>query len=367
MLSSTDVRRVLSHPNADKTLSLYLQVDPSLLENQSGTPGWRIWLKNALRDLAAQHAGDPAFEELRARAEQFSMTLRPECKAIAAFFTPGTEQVFRLKVPVTRSEIAYGRPAVASLLWLLDEFEPYVVALVDSEKTRLFVARLGRAGKSGMLHTDIEEYDFKQKTMMPSGAGEGGYTQGGNNRDAFEATLDEHTRRYYRDVAHQIGDLLEQSGAERVLLGGIEASAHAVRGLMHETVARAVVGFVPVPLHVGDQSALTQLLPTALAFERAQEQRVVDEVIDLAKSGGRGALGVPAVLQALANKQVELLIVPWPFQDDDLHARLPELALSAGAKIELVAGPAAERLEREGGIAARLFYATATAEPTAAR
>lgn len=366
MLSSTDVRRVLSQPNADKTLSLYLQVDPSLLENQSGTPGWRIWLKNALRDLAARHENDPAFAELRARAEQFALTLRPECKAIAAFFTPGAEQVFRLPVPVTRHELAFGRPAVASLLWLLDEYEPYVVALVDSEKTRFFTARLGRAGMSDTLHTDIEEYDFKQKTLPATSAGEGGYTQGGHNRDAFEATLDEHTRRYYRDVAEQIGALLEQSGSERVLLGGIEASAHAVRGLMHEKVARAVVGYVPVPLHAGDQAALTQLLPAALAFERAQEQRIVDEVIDLAKSGGRGALGVPAVLKALANKQVELLIVPWPFTHDDLHARLPELALSAGARIELVAGPAAERLEREGGIAARLFYALA-AEPTAAR
>jgi hypothetical protein len=366
VLSSKDVRRVLSQPKADKTLSLYLQVDPTLIENQSGTPGWRIWLKNALRDLAAQHEGDPDFAELRARADHFALTLRPECKAIAAFFTPGAEQVFRLPVPVTRNELAYGRPAVASLLWLLDEYEPYVVALVDSEKSRFFVARLGRAGLSGTLHTDIHEYDFRQKTLQATNAGEGGYTRGGNNRDAFNATLDDHTRRYYRDVAEQIGVLLEQSGAERVVLGGIEESAAAVRGLMHETVARAVVGYVPVPLHAGDQAALNQLLPAALEFERQQEKRIVDEVIDLARSGGRGALGVPAVLQALANKQVELLIVPWPCRDDDLHAKLPELALSAGARIELVAGPAAEQLEREGGIAARLFY-VAAAEPTAAR
>lgn len=366
MLSSTDVRRVLSQPNADKTLSLYLQVDPSLLENQSSIPGWRIWLKNALRDLASQHEGDQAFTDLRARAEHFALTLRPECKSIAAFFTPNGEQVFRLPVPVTRNEAAFGRPSVASLLWLLDEYEPYVVALVDSEKARFFVARLGRAGMSGTLHTDIQEYDFPQKTLQATNAGEGGHTRGGNNRDAFEATLDDHTRRYYRDVAEQVGTLLEQSGAERVLLGGIEESAHAVRGLMHEKVARAVVGYVPVPLHVGDQAAMSQLLPAALDFERAHEQRIVTEVIDLAKSGGRGALGVPAVLRAIANKQVELLIVPWPFRNDDLHAKLPEMALAAGARIELVAGPAAERLEQEGGIAARLFY-VAAAEPNAAR
>ncbi|MCY1014095.1 hypothetical protein OV079_52985 [Nannocystis pusilla] len=36
MLKLTDVHRVLSQPAADKTLSIYAQVDPSLFENQGG-------------------------------------------------------------------------------------------------------------------------------------------------------------------------------------------------------------------------------------------------------------------------------------------------------------------------------------------
>ncbi|MBZ5712306.1 hypothetical protein [Nannocystis pusilla] len=362
MLKLSDVNRVLSQPAADKTLSVYAQVDPSLFENQGRTPGWRIWLKNSLRELKAKHA-EPETAELIARAEHYFTNLRPECKAVAAFFTPRAEQVLQLKVPIVAPECHFGRPAVASLLWLLDEYEPYVVTLVDSEKARFFVAQLGRAGLGDTRFNEVFEYDFPQKTMMPTGRNEGNYPQGGNNRDAFAATIQDHARRFYRDVAEQCGHLLEQSGAKRLLLGGIETSAHCVIEQMHDTVARAVIGIVPTPLHLGDQATWDAMMPRALEFEREHERALVDEVVDLAKAGGRGALGIATVLECLKNKQVELLLVPWPLGDVELRVRLPELAMAAGARIELVAGPAAERIEQEGGLAARLYYGIPEAAP----
>src|SRR5690606_24658542 len=196
------------------------------------------------------------------------------------------------------------------------------------------------------------------KHMMPTGRGEGNTMQGGNNRDAFAATLGDHTRRFYREVAEQCEQLLAESGARRILLGGIEEAAHAIQGLMTEATAKAVIGFTPVPLHVSDQVAWDLLLPKALDFEREHEQTLVDEVVNLAKSGGRGALGTRDVLECLRNKQVELLLVPWPLTDPELRVTLPELAMASSAEIELVAGPAAERIVEEGGLAARLYYAT---------
>ncbi|WAS91082.1 VLRF1 family aeRF1-type release factor [Nannocystis punicea] len=364
MLKLTDVNRVLSQSAADKTLSLYAQVDPSLFENNGRVPGWRIWLKNSLRELKATH-DDPVVPELVARAEQFFSTLRPECKAVAAFFTPGAEEVLRLQVPIVAPECHFGRPAVASLLWLLDEYEPYVVALVDSEKVRFFVARLGRAGLGGTRYNEVFEYDFPPKYLPATSRGEGGYVHGGNNRDAFEATIEDHARRFYRQVAEQCAHLVEESGAKRIVLGGTEASARAVEGIMHDTVRKAVIAVVPTPLHLSDQATWDHLLPHALEHERVHECALVDEVVDLAKAGGRGALGIATVLECLKNKQVELLLVPWPLADTELRVQLPELAMAAGARIELIAGPAAERVQQEGGLAARLYYGIPEAAPAA--
>lgn len=358
LLHSSDIGRVLHHPGADQTLSLYLRVDPAAEDNQSGTPGWRIWLKNALRGLAAANDAT-ALPGLRARAWRFAETLRPECKAIAAFFfaAPEAEEVFALPVPLAASEIAFGRPAVAPLLWLLDEYEPIVVARVDAEKARLFVARMGRAGGGEARSLDLDEYDFREKTMAPTGRGEGDRVRGGNNRDAFAATVEDHVRRFHREVAGRCAELLEETGARRLILGGDAVAAHAVAALLHPNAARALVGVVPVPVAAGDQAAADLLLPVALAAERAHERALVDEVVDLARARGRGALGREAVLERLRRGQVELLLVPWPLRDAGLRADLPERALAAGAEIELVAGEAAERVEREGGLAARLYYA----------
>lgn len=359
LLSSSDIGRVLHHPGADRTLSLYLRVDPAAEDNQSNTPGWRIWLKSALRGLAAAN-DDPALAGLRARAWRFAENLRPESKAIAAFFfsEPEAEQVFSLPVPIAASEIAFGRPAVAPLLWLLDEYEPHVVVRVDVEKARFFVARMGRAGAGESRRLDLDQFDLHRKTMHPTSLGEGGYVHGGSDVDTFAATVDDHVRRFHREVADRCGELLEETGARRIILGGDDAAAHAVAALMRPAVARTVVGVVPVPLAASDQAAADLLLPVALQAERDHERALVDEVIDLARSGGRGALGREPVLERLRRAQVELLIVPWPLRDAGLRAELPERALAAGAEIELVAGEAAEQLEREGGLAARLYYAS---------
>jgi hypothetical protein len=74
-------------------------------------------------------------------------------------------------------------------------------------------------------------------------------------------------------------------------------------------------------------------------------------------AGWRGALGRKAVLEARQQQRVELLIAPWLLPDNALMQSLPQPVLNSSAKIELVHGEAAERLNAEGGIAARLYCA----------
>ena len=83
----------------------------------------------------------------------------------------------------------------------------------------------------------------------------------------------------------------------------------------------------------------------------------MNQVIDFAKSRGRGALGEEAVKMALDMQRVELLILSWPTNNPDLSDDLAFRALQLNSEIELVHGEAAERLNAEGGVAARLYYA----------
>jgi len=83
---------------------------------------------------------------------------------------------------------------------------------------------------------------------------------------------------------------------------------------------------------------------------------LVQQVIDFAKAGGRGALGRKDVDMALTMQRVETLILPWPTDDEKKATEYSARAFESGGRVELVHGAAADRLRQEGGIAARLYY-----------
>jgi peptide subunit release factor 1 (eRF1) len=253
----------------------------------------------------------------------------------------------------------FGKPAVAPLLWELDEHEPYLVALVDQEKARFFLAQLGTIGFEDSVELDIEDYDWVERTTMhgPGPGIENAAVHGGTGKDDFKKMIDEHVSRFYRETAERIGKLCEKHGAARIILGGVEESAHAVEGYMPDATKKRVIDIAPIPL----RSTLAQMneiaQERALAYERAEELDLVNQVIDFAKSGGRGAIGPKAVMEALEMQRVEVLIMPWPMDDPNLAAELPLRAFASGGTVELVHGQAADRLKQEGGLAARLYYA----------
>jgi len=356
MLDLADIHRLISQPDADHTLSVFLMVDTSRLENQAATPGWRIWLRNALRELKGQHPEDETFEALRQRCEARLEKHRGQSKGLALFLTPASEQIFELPVPLAEHSVAYGRASLAPLLFAMDEYERTLIVVVDQERARFISGYMGGASREGEHVNDVEAYDFAHKDQMPSGRSQGDRTTGGSNRDAFAATIGDHLRRFYQEVAAQTRQIAEDKGIRRIILGGPAESAHALKREMHDSVARQVVAIVPIPQWLDDNAVMRQALPAALDVEHQQELELVDEVVSFAKSGSRGALGVVAVEHCLAHQQVELLILPWPVADPALRDRLPLAALTAGAKLEFVSGEAAERVIAEGGVAARLYY-----------
>jgi peptide subunit release factor 1 (eRF1) len=118
-----------------------------------------------------------------------------------------------------------------------------------------------------------------------------------------------------------------------------------------------VVDVLPIPMRATEQEVLERLQPAAYAYERAHEKELLTQVIDFAKSGGRGALGRKAVMDALQQQRVELLILPYPMDDQALMEQMTQLVMQSSGSIEFVHDNEAERLRQEGGVAARLYYA----------
>ncbi len=344
----------------EHTLTLYLNVDNTTPENQAQTPAWRIYAKNKLFEFenAAKNQTD-AWNDIRSRVNAFFEQYTPSSKGLALFAWNGALQTTELPFAV-ENQASFGNPQIAPLLWVLDEFEPYLIVLVDQEKARFFVAQLGSVGFREGVEVDLEGYDFVERTtaaVATQGQSGSGAVHGGSGRDDHEAMLDEHRARMYRQVATGIENYVNQRQIRRFFLGGSEQSAHAVKKLLPSKLQDMVIATLPVPLRLNQQEILDAVQPKAIDHERKEEMRIVQEVIDFAKAGGRGALGMKQVMDALTMQRVELLILPW--SDVDAEGARPDLPLRAfasGGNVEMVHGDAAALLMREGGVAARLYY-----------
>ncbi len=360
MMNLQDVKTLLG---TDETFSLYLNVDNAVRENQADNPAWRIALKNALKHLEENVSDDrrEVWTAIHERVEAYFEDYQPQSKGLVLFVTSDNEQVYELPVNV-ENRAEFGAPLVAPLIWQMDEYEPYLVVMVDQEEAHFYRSYLGQTDFEEGMEIDLDTYDFGQKTLMPSSSAVAGghlLTQG-SNRDDFEDMIDEHRARFYRDVVEATQRLAENEDIQRIILAGSEKSAHAVHNEMDEQLRQQVVTVKGMAMRSSPSEIFTQIQQDALNYERDQEMDLVNEVIDFAKSGGRGALGREAVDTALTMQQVDLLLLSWPPQDGDVDAanELLRRVLELNSQVELVHSAAAMKLNREGdGIAARLYYA----------
>lgn len=356
MIEVQDVKQLIAKADV---LSLFLHVDPGERVNQAKTPAWRIWLKNALRDIEKNLDDEVArqtWDRIQGHLDDYLDSYSPRSKTLVLFIGEDFEQVHELPV-VLENRIAYGKPLVAPLLWAIDEYEPYLIVLVDRDRARFVSASLGRASRTDEMRIDLDDYDWGEKQLMLAfSAAAGGQVAQGSKRDQFNTMLDAHVRRFHEQVVDRARELARKMNARRIILGGSEKAAHAVREMMGERSDPCVVAIVPIPFHLGDDRVLERILPVATEYERQQETALVDELIGLAKAGGSAALGREEVLKALEQQRIDLLVAPWPLPDT-IDSQLPLQVLEAGSDITLVHGAAAEKLNAEGGMVARLYYA----------
>jgi hypothetical protein len=360
MLTLSDVKELLHQGEGQDILSLYLHVDNAVRENQAANPAWRISLKKNLRSLDDEvtEEGRAIWEAIREQAEEFFQHYAPSGKGVVAFFGPDWEQVHPLPVPVENAA-AYGRPLVGPLLRALDEYQAYLVLMVDQEEAHFYESYLGQAEFRDSIEIDLDEYDFGEKSGMPPTSAKlaASGTMQTNNREAFEDMIDAHRMRFYRDVAEHLRLLAEQDDIDRIILGGDEQAANTVRKQLPDALRHKVVDVVSIPRHFSTHEVFEHVQPLAVEYERDEEIRAVDEVINAARAGGRAVLGPEAVATALDRQQVAALILAWPPEQTDGANDLAYRALSLNSAIEIVHDAAADKLRKEAsGVAARLYY-----------
>jgi hypothetical protein len=397
MITRQDIQSVLNY-HGPSMLSVYLDIDPSKPENLGTTRAFQIWLKNALREVENEVADGekPAFREQAARVQDFVNKTSSQGKSLAIFAGSNHWQAYHLPVPLA-NRAAWGRPEVGPLLCQIHSYRPYGVILVDHERARFFVVEPDDAHECMDLILPLDTSDWGRKGVVPPSDPGGMMTSGiaGSNLDAFQHRIDAQVHRFYGRVAEGIPNLIENHGADGLILGGPEEPVAELQALLPPNITAEVLATLPIRVEASPAEVRELTAPVVMQRREEREVKLVTELIDRALGNGPAVLGLESTLRHLQAGQVytvvtasdcvgvdrvgadhdlplrhcpncdfttsslqrnECPVCGTAMKKSSLAAMLPALAEARGSEIRIVRGQATELLAPFEGIGALLRF-----------
>jgi peptide subunit release factor 1 (eRF1) len=273
------------------------------------------------------------------------------------------------KVPA-RDHLAFEpKPDLAPLVDLMDEYERYVVAVVDKKRAQVYRVFMGE------IETERQAKDF-----VPAK-----HDQGGVSQANYQRHHEAHVYRHLKPLVEQLSQMLRDVPFDRLVLAGPEEVREELADLLPKDLARRVVAKLPdMPANEAEVVRLT--LEVEEQVERREENARLDHMLELAASGGLATAAVPETLLALWQRAVHTLVISGDthaagvecsncgrLQGDstprcpacsaemspihDIFERAIEQAVDQDSAAEILHGKPARRLQEEtGGMGALLRF-----------
>lgn len=345
------MRRVAEVESTDApVLSVYLDLRP---EAHGGDPGRRndlVVLRDRLREIRRDHEEHtPAGDSLRADVERLERFLDEEADAlreaeglaIFACHAAGLWETLAVPVPFETSVSVGPTVDLFGLAGMLDEWRSAVVAVVDTNTCRLFVTRYGSLAERPGPDEPGDEHRR--------------HSQGGWSQARYQRHIDTQDRRFAREAAEAIDQLVRRERAQHLVLAGDERAISVLEPELSEA-ARAVLEHVErVSLHAGEDEVAGEVAPVLAALRVAEEQDAADRALAGWRAGDLGTVGVDRVAEALERGQVHELVIDQEVDlDEELRGELVRLAALTSAEVVTVTGHPG--LQRHDGVGATLRY-----------
>lgn len=379
--TETELRRLVELARSKElTLSVYLKTVPSEIT----TEGVRLRLAALLDEEARELKGtswEAPFQAEREAIQSYIRTLRPGGQGLAILSSQKAQLWRALWLPQPVEDQARFGPGafVLPLLDMLDEFEPTALAFVERDKARLMVLAAGQIAEERRLEAEVPGmhkagggYSTGYRTSSMSREG------GGGAADRRERHILVHAEQHFKRVVQELEIMRQRHGFHRLLVAGpSETRAQFKPHLSHE-LSRILIGELSADAHATDQQLRDLALERARQVERAEELKLVEDIVTRAQKQQGAIVGLDATLWALDRHELHLLALAgeadWdghycrncdillPLEDIlcphcsqktikvNLWKELPGFAMRNGVRLEIVHGEAASLLWGHDGI-----------------
>ncbi len=355
------------------TLTLYVDIDQTRQANRNR--GYVTQAEAMIKELKGSHGEDPELEQAADRALELVRELEPQGRtALVVVHVPnGVEEIHQIRVSMSPSvhwrRGAYLRPVLEAL----DEYERYAVVLTDKKRARIFTSYLGEL----VEHTDLIS-DTGTRTQTTG-------TDRWWSQKRFQRHHDQEVALHAKRVVDALHDLSLRVPFDRLIVGGPQEAATQVAKLLPRRLHGKLVKTVAMPVTASPSEVQARVAEVQEEMERQQELEMVEGLLSELHASGKAVSGVEAVVDAVNEGRVWKLFYvnglalsgrecpacgSLTVGDEDscrycggtLEAvshfvdRLNRAVLESAGRVEVVSGPAAEKLESVGSIAALLRY-----------
>jgi peptide subunit release factor 1 (eRF1) len=366
-------RLVAFEPTTFPVLSVYLNTQP---DQHGRTPDAAPYLHREFKALARtwapsspeRHSFDRDVERVLSYVAD---KIDSAANGVAIFACWGAAEFFeaiQLTTPVSDNRVyAYNQPHLYQLARLDELYPRFAAVLTDTNTARIFVFGLGHV-------IDAEEVKGNKVHRVKVG----GWSQARYQRRVGNAHQE-----HAKVVVEHLAQIVREDHVSHIILAGDSV----VIPLLQEQLPQEMVPMVEVmklDIHASDQDVMAATLEKLQEGEASTAAEKVDRLMNQYRARGLAVVGLHETLEALANGQVEELLIsgaleeshPLPEEveaifapeipdagggtesDDPRQASLPDLlvtkAKQTGATVTFIEDAAL--LESTGGVGAFLRW-----------
>ena len=297
-------RLVAFEPTSLPVLSVYLNTQPDQHGRaQDMTPYLNREFKALARTWTAgseeRHSFDHDVERILAYAAD---QIEHAAKGVAIFACWGAGELFeavQLTTPISDNRVyAYNQPHLYHLAHLEEQYPRYAAVLTDTNTARIFVFGLGQV-------VGAEEVKGKKVHRVKVG----GWSQARYQRRVGNAHQE-----HAKEVVDRLVEIVHQDKVTHIVLAGDPVVMPLLEALLPQEMA-AMVETMKMDIHASDSDVLSATL------EKLQEQDVktsaekVERLLAQYRARGLAVVGPEETLEALANGQVEELLVSGALEE----------------------------------------------------
>ncbi len=284
--------------NGLPVVSLYCRVDPGASQREVRA---RVdSLLDQIRPLAKDRDLDHRYRlSVRADIERIKDALGSERwppGTIAIFSCSGRDLYEEIPLPrrVHEQVMVDATPLARPMLAVLGECYRSCVLVVNREEAPVWE----------MYQDEMREVETVTDPLRKAG------NTGTRAEDRIQNRVDEQSKRHFRRVAQVIDQLLRTDGYDVLVVGGHEYElGEFFRLLPHELRGRVAGMFWADPAATPVAEIRRSAQGVVQRYQREQDQRLIDQVLELTAAGGLAALGPEDCLWAGSMSAIDTLLV----------------------------------------------------------